>query len=76
MRGTKRNTAAYTGLAWGGFVAFISIYGISVYNLEVPLAVKGLFATLGIALVMSSITLQKVVRDNQEDTKIGIDEVD
>ncbi|MCD1258630.1 hypothetical protein B5M42_007260 [Paenibacillus athensensis] len=63
----KRNTAAFTFLAWAAFVcAFLGMF-IGVVNLEQPLSVKGYYAVTALFLTMSSFVLQKTIRDNNDD---------
>ncbi|WP_307258693.1 YiaA/YiaB family inner membrane protein [Oikeobacillus pervagus] len=63
----KRNTAAFTFLAWISFVAACLAMYIGIYFLNEPLVVKGYYAVTAAFLIMSSFVLQKVVRDNYED---------
>jgi len=65
-----RNTPAFVFLSWGSFAFFVLLMGIGLYTLKEPLMVKGyyLMGSIGsIGLISSSITLSKVIRDNQED---------
>ncbi|TBL68294.1 hypothetical protein EYB31_38440 [Paenibacillus thalictri] len=65
---TKRNTPAFTFLAWGSFAAaFLGMF-IGIYTLEETLAVKGYYAVSALYLTMASFVLQKVVRDNHDDS--------
>lgn len=63
----KRNTQAFTFMAWTAFVLSLLAEYIGIYYLEAPLSVKGYYAVTGAFLVMASIVLQKTVRDNYED---------
>lgn len=63
----RRNTSAFTMLAWISFVAALISQYIGVYYLDQPLSVKGYYAVTAAFLVMSSFVLQKVIRDNHED---------
>lgn len=63
----KRNTAAFTFMAWASFIgAFLAMF-IGIYTLEESLSVKGYFAVCALFLTMSAFVLQKVIRDNLED---------
>jgi|GEM_PF-624179 len=65
----RRNTQAFTFLAWASFVlAFLAMF-IGIYTLDATLPVKGYYAVTALFLVMSSFVLQKTIRDNQEDDK-------
>lgn len=69
MRNRKRNTPAFTFLAWASFVAAFAAMYIGIWTLEEPLSVKGYYAVTAMFLVMSSFVLQKTIRDNQEDSE-------
>jgi len=69
MRNKKRNTPAFTFLAWASFVAAFAAMYIGIWTLEEPLSVKGYYAVTAMFLVMSSFVLQKTIRDNQEDSE-------
>jgi uncharacterized membrane protein YiaA len=63
----KRNTTAFTFMAWASFIgAFVAMF-IGIYTLEESLSVKGYFAVCALFLTMSAFVLQKVIRDNLED---------
>ncbi|MBA2942831.1 hypothetical protein HZF08_31655 [Paenibacillus sp. CGMCC 1.16610] len=64
----KRNTTAFTFMAWASFIgAFLAMF-IGIYTLEESLSVKGYFAVCALFLTMSAFVLQKVIRDNLEDS--------
>ncbi|MEI4802420.1 YiaA/YiaB family inner membrane protein [Bacillus sp. NPDC077411] len=63
----KRNTQAFTFLAWTSFVCALSGMLIGIYTLEEPLSVKGYYLIGTLFLTMSSFVLQKTIRDNEED---------
>ena len=63
----KRNTTAFTFLAWSSFAMALLGMFIGIINLEQPLSVKGYYAVTALFLTMSSFVLQKTVRDNNED---------
>jgi len=65
--GRKRNTSAFTFLAWSSFgLALLGMF-IGIINLDEPLSVKGFYAVTALFLTMSSFVLQKTIRDNTED---------
>lgn len=67
MKMKKRNTAAFTFMAYAAFaLAFLAMF-IGIYTLDEPLPVKGYYTVSALFLVMSSFVLQKTIRDNQED---------
>ncbi|HEU4964580.1 MAG TPA: YiaA/YiaB family inner membrane protein [Bacilli bacterium] len=63
----KRNTPAFTFLAWTSFAAAVFAMFIGIYTLDATLPVKGYYAVTAMFLIMSSFVLQKTIRDNQED---------
>lgn len=63
----RRNTPAFTMASYLFFAASLLGEYIGIYFLQADLSVKGYYALAGLCLVMSSIVLQKTVRDNQED---------
>lgn len=63
----RKNTQAFTFLAWTSFVLAVFAMYIGIYNLEETLSVKGYYAVTSAFLIMSSFVLQKTIRDNQED---------
>jgi uncharacterized membrane protein YiaA len=63
----RRNTGAFTLLAWLGLVIFTGLVLIGLYNLDEPLMVKGYYLMGTVGIIISSFTVAKVVRDNQED---------
>lgn len=62
-----RNTPAFTMMAWGSFIFFVSLILIGLYTLKEPLMVKRYYLMGSVGLISSSFTVSKVVRDNQED---------
>lgn len=63
----RRNTPAYTLMAWVSFGLAVAIFFISMWNATWPLMEKGLYAALFLWAIFAAFTLQKVVRDNEED---------
>lgn len=63
----KRNTQAFTFLAWASFTLAVAAMFIGIYTLDADLPVKGYYAVTALFLIMSSFVLQKTIRDNQED---------
>lgn len=63
----RRNTPTYTFMAWGAFVLAFAFEFIGIYTLNQPLSVQGYYAVTGILLIITSFTLQKLARDNDED---------
>ncbi|KEO84877.1 YiaA/YiaB family inner membrane protein [Tumebacillus flagellatus] len=64
----KRNTQAFTFLAWASFVLATFAMFIGIYTLDADLSVKGYYSVTALFLIMSSFVLQKTIRDNQEDS--------
>ncbi|MFD3448758.1 YiaA/YiaB family inner membrane protein [Microbacteriaceae bacterium 4G12] len=65
----KRNTQAFTFLAWTSFVCALSGMLIGIYTLDEPLSVKGYYLLGTLFLTMSCFVLQKTIRDNEEDNE-------
>jgi hypothetical protein len=63
----RRNTPAFTMLAWLGLIIFTSLILIGLYTLDEPFMVKGYYLMGTVGLIISSFTVAKVARDNQED---------
>lgn len=63
----RRNTPAFTFLAWTAFCIAMGMMLIGIYTLKEPLSVKGYYLMGTFFLAMSSFVLQKVIRDNAED---------
>lgn len=63
----RRNTQAFTFLAWASFALSLGMMLIGIYTLKETLSVKGYYLMGTFFLMMSSFVLQKVVRDNAED---------
>jgi hypothetical protein len=63
----KRNTSAFTFMAWGGFIIAIFAEYIGISTLEEPFSVKGYYAIGGAFLIVACLVLQKTIRDNEED---------
>lgn len=67
QEGKKRNTAAFTFMAWAAFGCALLAMFIGIYTLKQDLPVKGYYAVTALFLTMSSFVLQKTIRDNNED---------
>ncbi|MEI4831826.1 YiaA/YiaB family inner membrane protein [Bacillus sp. FJAT-53711] len=65
----RRNTQAFTFLAWISFVCALSGMLIGIYTLDEPLSVKGYYLIGTLFLTMSCFVLQKTIRDNEEDNE-------
>jgi uncharacterized membrane protein YiaA len=63
----RRNTPAYTFMAWGSFTIAMGFEFVGIYNLNQPLSVQGYYAVSAILIIITSFLLQKVIRDNDED---------
>ncbi|MBP1989891.1 hypothetical protein J2Z66_001489 [Paenibacillus eucommiae] len=63
----KRNTSAFTFMAWAGFIIAVLAEYIGIYTLEEPFSVKGYYAIGGAFLIVTCLVLQKTIRDNEED---------
>jgi uncharacterized membrane protein YiaA len=67
MNHRRRNTQAFTFLAWASFVLSCGFMFIGLFNMDAPLVEKGYYAVCSCFLIMSSFVLQKTIRDNAED---------
>lgn len=67
----KRNTSAFTFLAWSSFALALLGMFIGIINLEQLLSVKGYYAVTALFLTMSSFVLQKTVRDNNDEDALA-----
>jgi uncharacterized membrane protein YiaA len=63
----KRNTSAFTFLSWIGFVLAILFEFIGLTTLQEPFYVVGYYAIAAAFLIVTSLVLQKTIRDNEED---------
>jgi uncharacterized membrane protein YiaA len=66
----RRNTPAFTFMAWGAFSIASLFYFIGIWTLDQALSVQGYYAVCGVLIIICSFVLQKVVRDNEEDRYI------
>ncbi|NBD24669.1 hypothetical protein GT019_12370 [Paenibacillus sp. T1] len=55
-------------MAWASFVLASGFEFVGIYNLKEPLSVQGYYAVTGVLLIVTSFLLQKVARDNDEDS--------
>lgn len=65
-----RNTIAFTGMAIGGLIIGFAMFFIGLYNAPFELNVKGYYIAVILLISYSSISVQKVIRDNTEDKEI------
>lgn len=63
----RRNTPAYTIMAWSAFALAAGFEFVGIYTLKQPLSVQGYYAAVGVLIIITSFVLQKVIRDNDED---------
>ncbi len=66
----KRNTTAFTVLAYFTFVAGVLLFSIGLYNADMELNEKGYYIAVMILVAVGAILTQKVTRDNAEDNEI------
>lgn len=72
MRMKKKNTLAFTGLAWASFVLALGFIVVGIWNAPWELVEKGYYAAAFLWGVSAAFVLAKVVRDNEEDREAGI----
>lgn len=71
MKYKRRNTPAFTFLAYFTFVAGVALFCIGLYNeTSLELNEKGYYIAVMILVAVGAILTQKVTRDNYEDTEI------
>ncbi|OKL35712.1 YiaA/YiaB family inner membrane protein [Domibacillus mangrovi] len=71
QRYRKRNTPAFTVLAYFTFFAGIFLFSIGLYNADsLQLNEKGYYIAVMILVAVGAILTQKVTRDNAEDNEI------
>lgn len=63
----KRNTGAFTFLAWTSFVLSIGFIVVGIWNADWELVEKGFYAASMLWCITSAFVLAKVIRDNEED---------
>lgn len=64
----RRNTPAFTAMAFVFFVVSVAMtLGGIIWYLDAPFSVKGYYGMGVFCTIMASFTLQKVIRDNEED---------
>ncbi|WP_245947932.1 YiaA/YiaB family inner membrane protein [Paenibacillus sambharensis] len=64
----RRNTPAFTAMAFVFFAVSVALsLGGIIWYLEEPFSVKGYYGMGIFCTIMASFTLQKVIRDNEED---------
>ena len=67
----RRNTVAFTVLAYFTFFAGVVMFSIGLYNAEnLQLNEKGYYIAVMILVAVGAILTQKVTRDNAEDDEI------
>ncbi|WP_046175563.1 YiaA/YiaB family inner membrane protein [Domibacillus indicus] len=70
QRYRKRNTPAFTFLAYFTFVAGVALFSIGLFNADMELNEKGYYIAVMILVAVGAILTQKVTRDNAEDAEI------
>ncbi|HJV44783.1 MAG TPA: YiaA/YiaB family inner membrane protein [Bacillota bacterium] len=66
----KRNTGAFTGLAYFTLASGVILFCVGLWNADMQLNEKGYYLAVMILVAVGSILTQKVVRDNAEDEAI------
>lgn len=70
----RRNTVAFTVLAYFTLVAGVLLFCIGLYNADMELNEKGYYIAVMLLVAVGAILTQKVVRDNAEDDDIIADQ--
>ncbi|AZU60657.1 YiaA/YiaB family inner membrane protein [Neobacillus mesonae] len=70
MKHKRRNTIAFTFLAYFTLFAGVLLFAIGLYNADLELNEKGYYIAVMLLVIVGSILTQKVVRDNAEDDEI------
>ena len=68
----KRNTLAFTGMAWASLVLALSFIIVGIWNAPWPVVEKGYYAASFLWGISASFVLAKVIRDNEEDREAGL----
>lgn len=66
----RRNTPAFTFLAYFTFAAGVILFIVGLYNADLELNEKGYYLAVMLLVAVGAILTQKVVRDNTEDNEI------
>lgn len=66
----RRNTPAFTFLAYFTFAAGVILFVVGLYNANLELNEKGYYIAVMLLVAVGAILTQKVVRDNAEDNEI------
>ncbi len=66
----RRNTTAFTVLAYFTFFAGVFLFSIGLYNADLELNEKGYYIATMILVAVGAILTQKVTSDNIEDNEI------
>lgn len=67
MKHRRRNTPAFTFLAYFTFFAGVALFTIGLWNADMQLNEKGYYIACMLLVAVGAILTQKVVRDNFED---------
>jgi uncharacterized membrane protein YiaA len=70
----RRNTPAFTILAYFTLASGIALFSIGLYNANMQLNEKGYYIAVMLLCIVGAILTQKVVRDNEEDDAIISDQ--
>lgn len=74
QRYRRRNTPAFTFLAYFTFAAGVALFSIGLFNADMELHEKGYYIAVMLLIAVGAILTQKVVRDNAEDDEILAEE--
>ncbi|MCI2255862.1 YiaA/YiaB family inner membrane protein [Domibacillus sp. 8LH] len=74
QRYRRRNTPAFTFLAYFTFIAGVALFSIGLFNADMELNEKGYYIAVMILVAVGAILTQKVTRDNAEDNEIIAEE--
>ncbi|RKQ34700.1 YiaA/YiaB family inner membrane protein [Oceanobacillus halophilus] len=66
----RRNTSAFTFLAYFTLAAGVGLFLIGLYNADMELHEKGYYVAVMLLVAVGAILTQKVTRDNAEDDDI------
>ena len=66
----KRNTAAFTALAYFTLAVGVFMFLVGLYNASMNLSEKGYYIAVMLLVAVGAILTQKVTRDNAEDNAI------
>lgn len=66
--GVKSVTSQWLLFSWGAFLLGVITFGISIYNLDAALSVKGFYSQSLMLIVLTTVNLQKVTMERDKNS--------